>query len=67
MELSIYLLAKQGNSSVRFRKFILTVSRVAVRVSCEVTAPYPDRKFDGIFNISCEFSPMMSPAFEAGR
>ena len=41
--------------------------RVAVRVSAEVTAPFPDRKFDGIFTISTEFSPMGSPAFEVGR
>ena len=67
MELSIFLLAKQGNSILKFRKLMLTINRVAVRVSCEVTTPYPDRKFDGIFNISCEFSPMMSPVFEAGR
>ena len=42
-------------------------TRVAVRVSCEVTRPYTDRKFDGIFLISCEFSPMASPEFEVGR
>src|ERR1700761_315034 len=42
-------------------------TRVAVRISCEVTVPYPDRKFDGIFIISCEFSPMASPEFEVGR
>ncbi|KAJ9639568.1 3'-5'-exoribonuclease [Coniosporium tulheliwenetii] len=29
--------------------------------------PFPDRKFDGIFTISTEFSPMASPAFEVGR
>lgn len=38
-----------------------------VRISCEVVAPYPDRKFDGIFIITTEFSPMASPAFEVGR
>ncbi|KAF2100429.1 hypothetical protein NA57DRAFT_54518 [Rhizodiscina lignyota] len=42
-------------------------TRIVVRVSCDVTAPYPDRKFDGIFNITTEFSPMASPAFEVGR
>jgi len=42
-------------------------TRVAVRVSCEVTATYTDRKFDGIFLISCEFSPMAFPEFEVGR
>lgn len=45
----------------------LTGSRVVVRVSCEVTAPYPDRKFEGMFIITSEFSPMASPAFEVGR
>jgi exosome complex component RRP45 len=53
--------------SVNLVKTGLTVHRIAVRVSCEVTSPYPERKFDGIFNISCEFSPMMNPAFEVGR
>ncbi|TID14731.1 exosome complex component rrp45 [Venturia nashicola] len=42
-------------------------TRVAVRVSCEVIAPYPDRKFEGMFIITSEFSPMASPAFEVGR
>jgi exosome complex component RRP45 len=42
-------------------------TRVIARISAEVTAPFPDRKFDGIFNISTEFSPMASPAFEVGR
>ncbi|KAF2497726.1 hypothetical protein BU16DRAFT_559462 [Lophium mytilinum] len=42
-------------------------TRVIARVSAEVTAPFVDRKFDGIFNISTEFSPMASPAFEIGR
>jgi exosome complex component RRP45 len=42
-------------------------TRIAARISCEVTVPYPDRKFDGIFIISCEFSPMASPEFEVGR
>lgn len=46
---------------------MLTSSRVIVRVSCEVTAPYPDRKFEGMFIITSEFSPMASPAFEVGR
>ncbi|KAF2456322.1 ribosomal protein S5 domain 2-type protein [Lineolata rhizophorae] len=42
-------------------------TRVIARVSAEVMAPLPDRKFDGIFNIVTEFSPMASPAFEVGR
>jgi exosome complex component RRP45 len=41
--------------------------RIAVRLSCDVVAPYPERKFEGVFNIICEFSPMASPAFESGR
>ncbi|KAK5127668.1 3'-5'-exoribonuclease, partial [Cryomyces antarcticus] len=42
-------------------------TRVVARISAEVTAPFPDRKFDGIFSISTELSPMASPAFEVGR
>ena len=51
-----------GIADVRIGK-----TRVLTKVSCEVTAPYTDRKFDGIFTISTELSPMGSPAFEVGR
>jgi len=43
------------------------VCRVVVRISAEVTTPFPDRKFEGIFTISTELSPLASPAFEVGR
>jgi exosome complex component RRP45 len=36
-------------------------------VSAEVTKPLEDRKFDGIFTITAELSPLASPAFEVGR
>ncbi|KAI9841070.1 MAG: hypothetical protein M1837_001041 [Sclerophora amabilis] len=42
-------------------------TRVVARVSAEVTKPFPDRPFDGIFTITTELSPMASPAFEVGR
>ncbi|KAF2653110.1 exoribonuclease [Lophiostoma macrostomum CBS 122681] len=42
-------------------------TRVIARVSVEVTTPPPERKFDGVFQIITEFSPMASPAFEIGR
>ena len=51
-----------GIADVRLGK-----TRVLVKVSCEVTAPFPDRKFDGIFQITTELSPIASPAFEVGR
>ncbi|KAF2141213.1 uncharacterized protein K452DRAFT_250971 [Aplosporella prunicola CBS 121167] len=51
-----------GVADVRLGK-----TRVIARISAEVTAPFADRKFDGIFNISTEFSPMASPQFEVGR
>lgn len=38
-----------------------------VQVSAEVTKPPEERKFDGIFTIVTEFSPIASPAFEIGR
>lgn len=41
--------------------------RVLARISAEVTQPFPDRKFEGIFIIATELSPMASPAFETGR
>ncbi|KAL9630154.1 MAG: hypothetical protein Q9164_006560, partial [Protoblastenia rupestris] len=42
-------------------------TRVLTKISATVTAPYPDRKFDGIFTITTELSALASPAFEAGR
>jgi exosome complex RNA-binding protein Rrp42 (RNase PH superfamily) len=41
--------------------------RVIARISIDVTVPPPERKFDGVFQIITEFSPMASPAFEIGR
>jgi exosome complex component RRP45 len=37
------------------------------KVSAEVTVPFPDRPFDGIFTIATELSPMASPSFEVNR
>ena len=48
------------NSSLKY-------SRVHVQISAEVTKPLEDRKFDGIFTITTELSPIGSPAFEVGR
>ncbi|KAF1982408.1 hypothetical protein K402DRAFT_340337 [Aulographum hederae CBS 113979] len=42
-------------------------TRILCNISAEVTTPFPDRKFEGTFMISTEFSPMASPAFEVGR
>lgn len=42
-------------------------TRVHVQTSAEVTKPLDDRKFDGIFTITTELSPLASPAFEVGR
>ncbi|KAF2162899.1 hypothetical protein M409DRAFT_68862 [Zasmidium cellare ATCC 36951] len=51
-----------GVADVRIGK-----TRVMVKVAAEVVTPYSDRKFDGIFTISTELSPIASPAFEVGR
>ncbi|KAI4599726.1 hypothetical protein KJ359_001462 [Pestalotiopsis sp. 9143b] len=69
-----------GRKFEQFRKLELTFgdqygvsdvtlgkTRVLAKVSAEVTAPYPDRPFDGIFTITSELSPMASPAFEVNR
>jgi exosome complex component RRP45 len=45
----------------------LTFTRVHVQISAGVTKPLEDRKFDGIFTITTELSPLASPAFEVGR
>ncbi|KAI9802609.1 MAG: hypothetical protein M1833_001683 [Piccolia ochrophora] len=42
-------------------------TRVLAHISAEVTKPFSDRPFDGIFTITTELSPMASPAFEVGR
>ncbi|KAI9779361.1 MAG: hypothetical protein M1816_003608 [Peltula sp. TS41687] len=42
-------------------------TRIIARISAEVTKPYPDRPFNGIFTITTELSPMASPAFGVGR
>ncbi|QUC22264.1 uncharacterized protein UV8b_06505 [Ustilaginoidea virens] len=42
-------------------------TRVVAKVSAEVTVPFPDRPFDGIFSISSELSPMVAPSFEVNR
>lgn len=51
-----------GVADVRLGK-----TRVLARISASITAPRPDRKFDGIFTITTELSPLASPAFESGR
>ncbi|KAL8912399.1 MAG: hypothetical protein Q9171_002585 [Xanthocarpia ochracea] len=51
-----------GAADVRLGK-----TRVLARISTSLTAPFPDRKFDGIFTITTELFPMASPAFEVGR
>ncbi|PNY24021.1 Exosome complex component rrp45 [Tolypocladium capitatum] len=42
-------------------------TRVAAKVSAEVTVPFADRPFDGIFSIASELSPMVAPSFEVNR
>ncbi|ORY69845.1 ribosomal protein S5 domain 2-type protein [Pseudomassariella vexata] len=42
-------------------------TRILAKVSAEVTVPYADRPFEGIFTITTELSPMASPAFEVNR
>jgi exosome complex component RRP45 len=53
--------------SIHARLCGLTCTRVVARISVDVVTPAPERKFDGIFQIVTEFSPMASPAFEIGR
>jgi exosome complex component RRP45 len=44
-----------------------SMGRVLARVSAEVTVPFSDRPFDGIFTITSELSPMVAPSFEVNR
>lgn len=36
-------------------------------MSAEVTVPYTDRPFDGVFTITSELGPMVAPSFEVNR
>lgn len=51
-----------GSVSLRMGK-----TRVFVQISAQVTKPSDERKFDGIFTITTELSPLASPAYEVGR
>ncbi|CEJ93198.1 Putative 3' exoribonuclease [[Torrubiella] hemipterigena] len=51
-----------GSTEVQFGK-----TRVLAKVSAEVTVPFADRPFDGIFIIASELSPMVAPSIEANR
>ncbi|KAI5459921.1 ribosomal protein S5 domain 2-type protein [Mariannaea sp. PMI_226] len=42
-------------------------TRVLAKVSAEVTVPYSDRPFDGVFTITSELSPMVAPSYEVNR
>lgn len=42
-------------------------TKLAVRVSAEISKPFEDRPFEGLFNINTEISPMASPFFESGK
>ncbi|CAK7896564.1 exosome complex component Rrp45p [[Candida] anglica] len=42
-------------------------TKLAVRISAEITQPYEDRPFEGLFTINTEISPMASPHFENGK
>lgn len=42
-------------------------TRVHCRISCQISQPYEDRPFEGLFLISTENSPMAGPQFENGN
>ncbi|KAM3430193.1 hypothetical protein MY4824_007799 [Beauveria thailandica] len=42
-------------------------TKVLAKVSAEVTVPFSDRPFDGVFTIASELSPMAAPSFEVNR
>ncbi|KAF4627354.1 hypothetical protein G7Y89_g10805 [Cudoniella acicularis] len=51
-----------GVADVRLRK-----TRIHTHVTAEVTTPFPDRPFDGLFTIATELSPMSSPHFSTSQ
>lgn len=50
-----------------YRNLLIAPYRVHVQISAEVAKPQEDRKFEGIFTIVTEISPIASPAYEVGR
>ncbi|RDW65449.1 hypothetical protein BP5796_10141 [Coleophoma crateriformis] len=61
-ELSLEFGDEHGVADVRLGK-----TRVLTHITAEVTSPFPDRPFDGLFTITTELSPMTSPSFEVNR
>ncbi|KAI9874993.1 MAG: hypothetical protein M1830_009054 [Pleopsidium flavum] len=61
-DMELFFGNEYGIADVRLGK-----TRVIARISASITTPFPDRKFDGIFTITTELSPMASPSFEPGR
>ncbi|KUJ07114.1 exosome complex endonuclease 2/ribosomal RNA processing protein-like protein [Mollisia scopiformis] len=51
-----------GVSDVRLGK-----TRILTKITAEVTTPYPERPFEGLFTITTELSPMALPSFEVSR
>ncbi|KAG0647738.1 Ribosomal RNA-processing 45 [Hyphodiscus hymeniophilus] len=51
-----------GVADVRLGK-----TRIHTHISAQVTAPLPEKPFDGLFTLTTELSPMASPAFEVSR
>lgn len=43
------------------------LTKLSIRVSCEIENPFEDRPFEGIFNINTEISSMASSQFENGK
>lgn len=46
---------------------LLGRTRVMTVITASLEAPYPDRPNEGSVRFNVEFSPMASPAFEAGK
>lgn len=62
-DVSIKIYPKEyGHVNVKLGK-----TEVACKVSAEISKPYENRPFEGIFQINTEISPMCSPFFENGQ
>ncbi|KAG5513578.1 hypothetical protein PMAC_001010 [Pneumocystis sp. 'macacae'] len=42
-------------------------TKIFVRISAEITEPYPDKPYEGIFTIDVEMTPIVSSSFESWR
>lgn len=65
-DLEINIVSSTDSAETRSVEVRLGETYVACKVSAQITQPYEDRPFEGIFSIGTEITAMCSPAFSNG-